>query len=527
MPNRFSAALREALGGLPKFLAMAAIGSAVAWFGYPPFGFWPLAIVGPALLWAAAARKSPLSATALGLGYGLGFHFALIYWIVNTIADYGGLHPILAITAYVLLVCYLALYPALCARAVSHVAAKSPTAAVAFAPFAWTGLEWMRARFMSGFGWGDMAQALWKQGWALDLAPRVGAVGAGLFAALVGSAVMWGFLHLKGGERPPRRALLPALAGVILVALVPFLPSGLSDVTETRRVALVQGNIDQAVKWAPEFREETVGIHRRLTFEAVKELGGADLVIWPETAFPYYWQERSKLRETVEKTAEEAKAPIVFGSPAFDRAEGRKLHRNSVYAVDAAGRTVGRYDKMHLVPFGEYVPAPKVLFFIKRMVFAAGDFTPGDRAVTLAPGNLPVGPLVCYESIYSDYAMEHAESGARMLALVTNDAWFGLTSAPWQHLAYAAWRAAETGLPVARAANTGVSAFFDRRGRLVKYGPQAVEATLTATVECPLPAVPLARTVEPLVGPGCLLLALAGFFAILRLPKARRETGGE
>lgn len=504
---------------------MAAIGGAAAWFGYPPFGFWPLAVVCPALLWAAAARKAPLSATALGLAYGLGFHFALIYWIVNTIADYGGLHIILSVTAYVLLVCYLALYPALCARAVSHAAAKSPTAAIALAPFAWTGLEWMRARFMSGFGWGDMAQALWSQGWALDLAPRVGAIGAGLLTALAGSAVMWGFLHLRGGVRPPRRVLLPAAAGLLLIFIVPLVPSGLSAVTEPRKVALVQGNIDQAVKWAPEFREETVAIHKRLTLEAVRELNGADIVIWPETAYPYYWQEKSKLRETVEKTAAEANAPILFGSPAFDREGKTRLHRNSVYAIDVSGKTVGRYDKMHLVPFGEYVPAQKILFFIKRMVFAAGDFTPGEHAVTLTPGNLPVGPLICYESIYSDYAMEHAENGARMLALVTNDAWFGLTSAPWQHLAYAAWRAAETGLPVARAANTGVSAFFDRRGRLVKYGPQAVEATLTATVDCPLPAVPLAAKIEPLVGPGCLLLALAGFFAILRLPPLRRESG--
>ena len=508
---------------------MALLGALVGYLAFPPVGFWPLAVVGPALLWAVAARRKPLAASLMGLWYGLGYFLALLYWLVNTITDYGGLPLAISILSYLLLVAYLALYPALAARLMAHAASRGADAALLIAPFAWTGLEWVRARLMSGFGWGDTAQALWRQGWALDLAPRIGASGAALLVHLAASGLAWLLLSLGEKEgRPTLRGLAPSALGILLILTVPLLDDGLNPATEGEKIVIVQGNIDQAHKWEPAQRRETVEIHRRLTLEGVRKLGGADLVVWPETAFPSYFQTPSPLRDLVEETAREAGAPVVFGAPAFENAGGARTHRNSVFAVSGEGELKGRYDKMHLVPFGEYVPLPKLFFFIKRMVYAAGDFTPGERTVLLDPasGALPVGALVCFESIFPDYALEHAVGGARILALVTNDAWFGLTHAPWQHLCYAAWRAAETGLPLVRAANTGVSAFFDRRGRLLEVSTQAVETTLTATIQCPKPGKPLAASIQQLIGPCSIALALAGLFAIFALPARKPATDG-
>lgn len=507
-----------------KGWAFAPLGALTALLGYPPVGIWPLALVGPALLWARATREDPFDASMRGLWYGLGFFTALIYWLVNTLAHYGGLPLPVSVFALFLLVSYLALYPALAARIISLAGRKTVDGALILAPFIWTGLEWIRARLMSGFGWGDIPLAFWNQGFALDLAPRIGADGAGLLLAMAASLIAWLYLRkTNGNEKPGTRSLVPALLGITLIITLPLVPDGLGEKTVPARILIVQGNIEQSLKWDFDNRAQTINTYRRLTLDALKK-EPHDAVLWPETAFPSYYQDPSPFRETVEDLARKAATPIIFGAPAYVTEEGRRKMRNSVYALTPEGKITGRYDKMHLVPFGEYVPLGKLLVFVKRLVYAAGDFTPGEKTVTLGTetGAPRAGPLVCFESIFPDYALEHAQNGAGYLALVTNDAWFGRTSAPWQHLGYAAWRAAETGLPLARAANTGVSAFFDRRGRLITTAPFEKEATLSTVLQCPSGTNPLQASIRPCIGPLSLTLAAAGLFAILRAPGKKR-----
>lgn len=519
---------------LPRGAALFALGALTARLGYPPTGFWPLAVAAPALLWTIAARNDQRRASWMGLWYGFGFFTFLIYWLVETLHGYGGLHLSLSIVALILLNAYLSLYPAIAARLISATAKKSKDGAVVIAPFLWCGLEWVRSRLFTGFGWGDTAQALWRENWALNLAPRVGAEGAGLLVMVSASGLMWLALSRCDGEKPSRRALYPSLAALFLIILLPLAPDGLSSETKPLKVAVVQGNIEQSLKWEPGKEDETINTYRSLTLAELSRTGGADLILWPETAVPVYFQKNTPERKLVIDLVKESKTPLVFGAPAFDR-EGQTVKtRNSVFALDQNGNTVGRYDKMHLVPFGEYVPLGKLLFFIKRLVYATGDFTPGEKTVRLEPlrGGIKVGALICFESIFPEYALEHAGNGAGLLALVTNDAWFGLTSAPWQHLSYAAWRAAESGLPLARAANTGVSAFFDRRGRLIEASAQNTPLALTATLDCPPHgAVPLSASVVPFVGPSALALALLGLFVILqgrlKLPsRSEAKNGG-
>lgn len=512
--------LQDAATAFPAWGSLAATGALTAHFGYPPSNLWPLAFLGPVLLLTVCARQKPLMATISGLAYGLGFFLTLIRWLVGTIHDYGGIHIVLSVTAFVLLSAKMALYPALAGRIVSHVARRSgDLALLLFAPL-WVGFEWARSDLVTGFGWGDLSQPLWEQGWLLTLAPRIGAPGVGLLMLWVFSAAGWFLLsRAPGPPYPTRRSLAVSGVAFALIVLLRFVPDGLSTVTEAKSVLLVQGNIAQSLKWDAENTVHSARTYQRLTLEATAK-GPVDLVVWPETAASFYFQDQSALSNLVRETAIKARSPIVFGSPAYENAPGGRKYYNSVYAVTSAGETVGRYDKMRLVPFGEYTPFQSVLFFVKRMVYGAGDFTAGT-----VPGNLDptgdgfeVGPLICFESTFPQYGLMHATGGARVLALVTNDAWFGATGAPWQHLAYASWRAAETGLPVLRAANTGISAVIDREGRVAAKSELDKPAVLSATVEVPLPGHPLAALIAPLVGPVCLFLALAGFFAILRLP---------
>ncbi len=502
----------------------AILGAVVALGAYPPGVAWPLAVVGPALLWAWAARCQPFRAGIMGFGYGIGFFTALVYWLVHTLGRYGGFPTWLAVLGLVLLVLYLSIYPALAARYISRASRSlGPGATVVLAPLAWCGLEYVRSHLFSGFGWGGIELSLWQTPWALDLAPVVGANGVALIVAVAGSSFTWAMLRVApraSGHKPGGASLSPALLALLAIAALPHLPNGTGEPDRTVDVVVVQGNISQDRKWDAEALEETVEKYAGLTHDEIARGGPAELVVWPETAVPFFIQDRSRYREEVEEVASRDSLALVTGAPAYVLKEGRIEDRNAVYVIPPSGKLGRRYEKLHLVPFGEYVPLGRYLPFIKKLVVAAGDFTPGEHPVQLptTDDGPVVGPLVCFESIFSEYAANHVEDGAQMLALVTNDAWFGDTSAPYQHLGYAAWRAAETGLPLARAANTGVSAFFDHRGRLISTSRLGQIATLRATLAYPERSHPVETAVQPYVGPSCLLLAGLGLFAMLRGP---------
>jgi apolipoprotein N-acyltransferase len=185
--------------------------------------------------------------------------------------------------------------------------------------------------------------------------------------------------------------------------------------------------------------------------------------------------------------------------------------------MDPQGRLAGRYDKVHLVPFGEYVPLGRYLPFIKKLAAGAGDFTAGSKVEPLKAGaELPVlGPLVCFEVIFPEVAAEHVRGGAQLLTVVTNDGWFGKTPGPYQHLGFAAWRAAEAGVPLVRAANTGVSAVFDARGRLLRSTALLSRDAFSTSVAFRRPHRTPQHRVRPWITPACLALAGLVHFAIL------------
>ncbi len=246
----------------------------------------------------------------------------------------------------------------------------------------------------------------------------------------------------------------------------------------TFRVGLVQGNIPQDLKWLPEQQRGTVELYRDLSLRLDKA-GGNDLLVWPEAAMPFYFQDGGELASAVASLPRETGSALLFGSPAYRRDDGRLRFLNSAYLLTPDKGLAGRSDKVHLVPFGEYVPLSGLLPFVNKLVVGIGDFSAGEVNPLPLNGHR-LGVLVCYEVIFPELARDFVLQGSDLLVNITNDAWFGRSSAPGQHLAMARFRAVENRVWLVRAANTGITAFIAPSGDVLQqtglFEPAAIAA---------------------------------------------------
>jgi apolipoprotein N-acyltransferase len=249
---------------------------------------------------------------------------------------------------------------------------------------------------------------------------------------------------------------------------------------EPMGVAIVQGNIDQSVKWDEDYQDKTLSLYTNLT--QITYTFKPQLIVWPETSVPFFFQDYPGSVEQIYSIPVESGGHIIFGSPAYEREGGEIKYFNRAYFLSTTG-TTSYYDKVHLVPFGEYVPLKRFLPFVNRLVQAAGDFSPGKDIVPLKAEDLALGPLICYEAIFPELARTHVKKGAEILVNLTNDAWFGMTSAPYQHLIMSVFRAVENRKPLIRAANTGFSAFIDPYGRITLIGTLFSEEVLIGKIK--------------------------------------------
>ena len=240
---------------------------------------------------------------------------------------------------------------------------------------------------------------------------------------------------------------------------------------EPIRVGLIQGNVQQGQKWDPNLASTIFTDYLARSRQAIRE--GAEFVLWPESAAPFLFNEDTASADRVRALAREARVPILVGS---DEVEWRPTDRgrvpdkffNSAFLVRADGSTAGVYRKMHLVPFGEYVPLQKLLFFAAPLTEQVGTFAPGLDPALLPVNGHPISVAICYEVVYPDLVRRFVAGGSEMLTTITNDAWFGPTSAPYQHFEQASMRAIENGRYMVRAANTGISGIVDPYGRVLE-----------------------------------------------------------
>lgn len=440
-------------------MAMALAG---AWFGFanPLLHFPPAILLLPAALILASLRAAgPAHAFRSGFLTALPGYSASLYWLAIPVHDHGGLPWALALPCPVLVGALLAAYAGLFCMGVYLIRSRAAhPLAMSATGLTWAALELARNHFLTGFPWLTLAQSLapWPQ--TLGLAAWIGSFGlSGLLVALSHSLV---------AGRGWSRAVAPAL---VLACLLPALTREPAQPAATASVAMIQGNIDQGLKWDENMQAQILGTYLDLSFRALDE-HAPDIVVWPETAMPFYFQDPSDLTTGMRLGAARLGIPVLAGAPAYSIPAGPDappyvLH-NRAYLLAGTGETLSWYDKEHLVPFGEYVPLGRWLPFITKLVPGQFEFRPGLNAAPLQTGDLAMGLLICYEAIFPELAQKQVRLGANVLVNISNDAWFGRSSAPLQHLHLSVLRAVEQNRAIIRSTNSGISAFIGPDGKI-------------------------------------------------------------
>jgi len=399
-----------------------------------------------------------------------------LYWITGVMHVYGNLQIWTAVLINVLLVAYQAAFPALFALLIRLFARHLGRSALLAAPLVWVTVELGRTYILTGFPWVLLGYSQVQAVAVAQLASAFGVYGVSALVASVSGALAFAVTSSQGraGGGVWRHHLVPLGVVVAIIAVVWWW--GSVRVAEARlaaagtaiRVGLVQGNVDQAEKWDPARASAIFESYLQKTRDAIDR--GAELVVWPESSTQFLFDDDRPSAERVRALARSAGVPILLGSDQVERGQPTRYY-NAAVLVNPDGSTGGAYRKMHLVPFGEYVPLRRLLFFAAPLVETVGDFSAGTEAVLLPVRGRKVSTAICYEVVYPDQVRRTVADGAHLLTTITNDAWFGRTSAPYQHFEQAAMRAIENGRYVVRAANTGVSGIVDPYGRpLVRSG---------------------------------------------------------
>ncbi len=470
------------------FLALA--GGLMCACAFPnPFGIhltWP----GGFLAFFSLIPLALIHATSLARYAGWGFFFGFIYFGVSLVwlAVMPALGP-LGPGVWLILTAYLACYPAVF-MLLYHLMLRRGLPAWGIAPALWVALEYIRNYMVSGFPWVALGYAHHQNPYLMALVPFGGVWGLSFLSVFINFGLVAGlrrFLVKSGGEDKVTIAR-PILWGQGLVTLFLVLALILGGYLEQRRlhavqdqaqitVAALQGNIDQNQPWDGPYRRTTLDRFHALGNGAIAQ--NAELLIWPESSFPGIFNWDHTLANEVKLWSRQWNTQQIVASDTVDIIErGEYRYFNSMLWINLEGMVTGRISKMHLVPFGEYIPFKRtLLFFIRKMVprYENGEFTPGTQRIPLvgrfAGHPAAVGGLICFESIFPQYASELVQQGSQLLVVVTYDAWFGATAAPAQHAIFSAFRAAETNRYLVRTAATGISCVYDPYGRLLGFLP--------------------------------------------------------
>lgn len=432
-----------------------------------------------------------------GTGFGVGFitglvHFlSLLYWLVPVMGTYGYLPMFLSVSVLILLAAFLALFIALFSAALTA-AGRKPAGCLTLIPLVWVALEYIRSFIFSGFPWELLGYSQYNRLQLIQISDILGVYGLSALIAFVNGAIFITLLHLvkrrwQQTDITKRLAAGSMIAFILGVALtgsyghwrLKTIDSLIAMAPKTR-ISVIQGNIDQAVKWDPAFQIETIKIYNQLSSSASKQQ--PDLIVWPESATPFYFLYDVAPSEMVFAGIRQSETDYLIGSPSVVRTDGRMQYYNSAYLIIPEEKTMGQYDKTHLVPFGEYVPFKKWLPFLGKIVAQVGNFKEGQVGKTLPWRSEQLGVQICYEIIFPELSRAMTKNNASILVNITNDAWFGKTSGPYQHFSMTVFRAVENRRSLARSANTGISGFIDPAGRILASTELLQEAVATQMV---------------------------------------------
>jgi len=481
-----------------KDRALAVLSGTLLVLSFPKYDLSLLAWLALVPYFLAIQDRKASEAFWLGWMAGGIYFLGTVNWVTITMERYGKLPAVISSLLMLLLVAYLGLYVGLFGFLLKYLAPRSAKAQDAFpltlvilAPSLWVTLEFLRGHLLTGFPWVLLGYSQYRILPIIQIADVTSVYGVSFLIVMV-NAVLYLIIRRfwAGSMEAKTTTALSFSIGISFLLVLLSLGYGYwrtrglsSNNGPTIKVAAVQGNIPQDVKWDERYRKATIETYQRLTLKVLSD--HPDLVVWPESAVPFLVETDPTGRQEITSFVKGRDFYLLFGSPAVKLLNRQPRLQNSAYLLSDQGRIQGRYDKIHLVPFGEYVPLSSLLFFVNKLVEGIGDFTPGEDYTVMDLPKGKVGTVICFEVIFPELVREFVRNGAQLMTTITNDSWFGRSSAAYQHFSMVVFRAVENRVAFARAANTGISGFIEPTGRIIQQSPLFVEAALVS--ELPLP----------------------------------------
>jgi apolipoprotein N-acyltransferase len=450
-----------------KEVFLALISGLLTALSFPKFSFSFLIWISFIPLLFVIYRKKTKKAFLLGFIAGFANYALLIYWIPSVPAHYGNVPYFLSFLIFILFISILALFWASFAWLFAFFSSYSPRFGFIISPFIWVSLEYILTYFLTGFPWCLVGYAQYRNLYLIQIASITGVYGVSFIILLFNS-----YFVLSIKERK-RRPFIIAIIITAIVYLYGFYCLEKSFKNEDAlRVGIIQGNVPSEINWQELTTREILNLfneHLLLTIKASSE--GAKLVIWPEFTVPFCLScpEPIQLhfKNGLFNLCKKKKIYVLIGSIEMEENNGKINYYNSALLLSEKG-ILSRYSKIHLVPFGEYVPFKKILFFVEKISHAIGELTPG-RSISLHEFNsYKFASPICYEIIFPNLVRKFVKKGANFLVTITNDGWYGRSSAPYQHFSMAVLRAVENRRYLVRSATTGVSGIIDPYGRIIK-----------------------------------------------------------
>jgi apolipoprotein N-acyltransferase len=500
-------------------LLLAALSGVLAALCFPKFDLFFLAWVCLIPLFFGILRKRPWVAFRIGFIGGLVYYGVLLYWIPDVPTHYGGLSPLLSILIYLVLIVFMAFSWGGFAAVFSSINLSFPRAAWLAAPLIWVSWEYIFTHLFSGFPWGLLGYSQAQNLPFLQMASVTGVYGLSFLLVFLQALFV---LSITSRRKGP---FFFALAVVLTVHTAGFLslrrpyPAG-----NPFQAAVLQGNVSSDIDWERiswEQMEALFSRHLKLSHEASS--AGAGLIIWPEFSVPLCFScgepPYDFFKDALFRFVQSTGRTLLLGTTETTVENGRNLYFNTALCLHP-DLTMTQYHKRHLVPFGEYTPYKRLLFFIEKVTRAVGDFTPGKVQGFHSYEGLNFGSPICYEIIFPGLVRQFVKKGARFLVTITNDGWYGESASPLQHFRIAIFRAVENRRFLLRAATTGISGIIDPHGRILARSKLMTEAYLTKTVK---PIEKLSFYARYGDGLSYLSLTLSGLFFILALAKKTDE----
>ena len=437
---------------MPWLLALGSSALLVLSYPWPDWGWLAWGALAPLLV--ALEGQSPRRAFLLGYLCGVMFFLGLTWWLIYV-----------TVIGWIVLCVYLALYVGVFGWLTSRVSLAPCPLSLVLLPAAWVALEWARSHVLTGFGWGLLGYTQWRWLPVMQMADVCGAYGVSAAVVAVNVAA-WSLLRRRSQAR-----ITAFAASLVMTVVLGYGAWRLHQRIDGQplRVAVAQGNIPQSQKWEPSLQGDILTTYARLTRQAAAQ--HPDLIVWPETAVPGFLGLEPEVTDPVLTLVGEAGVPCLIGSPTEFLRVDRFVAYNSAVLVTPEGGLEQRYDKLHLVPYGEFLPFESWVPWLRRLLPPMGDFLPGDAATVFTVraadgGTARLSTLICFEDVFPQLTRRFTRAGAGLLAVITNDAWFNDSPAAVQHAQASVFRAVENRVSVVRAANTGVSCFIDPWGRL-------------------------------------------------------------